>query len=199
MKKIIITILITLSIILIPNVKASEIELPEKTDHEIVKVYLFWSSKCQYCHNLIEYFSDKYIDYTDYFEIVTYQTNNSTDNSNLFKEVISYYPSTISGTSIPVIIIGDTYQQQGFGSDGTNIIKEALKAYEDENYIDMVEVAKENINSTAESKTFIETCSTAGVTCKTSSSTLSDTMVLGIIFGILIIGFGGLIIYSRKK
>ena len=59
MKKILVTILTVLSILLIPSVGAKT-KLPEKTDHEKVKVYLFWSSTCHNCHNLIEYFSNKY-------------------------------------------------------------------------------------------------------------------------------------------
>ena len=59
MKKILVTILTVLSILLIPGVGAKT-KLPEKTDHEKVKVYLFWSSTCHNCHNLIEYFSNKY-------------------------------------------------------------------------------------------------------------------------------------------
>ena len=40
MKKILVTILTVLSILLIPGVGAKT-KLPEKTDHEKVKVYLF--------------------------------------------------------------------------------------------------------------------------------------------------------------
>ena len=53
MKKILVTILTVLSILLIPSVGAKT-KLPEKTDHEKVKVYLFWSSTSQKCHKQIQ-------------------------------------------------------------------------------------------------------------------------------------------------
>ena len=69
MKKFIVLFIGVITLLFATNVKASKIELPEKTDHEKVKVYLFWSSTCKNCHNLISYFGDKYDAYEDYFEI----------------------------------------------------------------------------------------------------------------------------------
>ena len=79
MKKYILTLIAALSIFLMPTVSA-KVDLPEKTDHEKVKVYLFYSSTCGNCHNLLKYFSSKYLDYTDYFEFVTYQVDNNQNN-----------------------------------------------------------------------------------------------------------------------
>lgn len=198
MKKYIITILIALCIAIIPNVKAANIELPEKTDHEKVTIYLFWSSTCQHCHDFITYFSDKYLDYSDYFEIVTYQVNKSSVNSSLMSAVGAKIDET--GGYIPLIVIGESYHVVGFGSDGSEIIEEALKAYQDENYKDLVAETIAEEKSNAEAKTFLEACQAAGVTCAgdSSSSKVSDGIVIGIIFGVIVIGFAGLVFYSRK-
>ena len=49
-------------------------------------------------------------------------------------------------------------------------------------------------------KTFKDACSTAGITCKGGSLTSSsDGIIIGVVFGILIIGFTGIVIYSKKK
>ena len=39
----------------------------------------------------------------------------------------------------------------------------------------------------------------AGITCKGSKESKTDGIVIGIVFGVLILGFAGLIVLSRKK
>lgn len=198
MKKIIVTILSVLSILLIPSVEAKT-KLPEKTDHEKVKVYLFWSSTCHNCHNLIEYFSNKYNIYEDYFEIVTYQTNNDKVNSTLSNDIAEQVGEDPG--YVPLVIIGDTYHVLGWDeSVGKRIIDEALKAYQDENYTDIVAEKIKEDNLEVTEKTFTDACSIAGITCKGGSLTSSnDGIIIGVVFGILIIGFTGIVIYSKKK
>lgn len=197
MKKFLLTILVALSIILIPNVSA-KINVPEKIDHEKVKVYLFWSSTCKNCHNLISYFGDKYDAYEDYFEIVTYQVNTDKGNSelsNAIAEDVGEDPGYI-----PLVIIGNTYHVLGWqDSLGETIINEALKAYQDENYTDIVAKKIEDKKLTVTEKTFKDACSVAGITCKGSKESKTDGIVIGIVFGVLILGFAGLIVLSRKK
>ena len=197
MKKFLLTILVALSIVLIPNVSA-KINVPEKTDHEKVKVYLFWSSTCKNCHNLISYFGDKYDAYEDYFEIVTYQVNTDKANSelsNAIAEDVKEDPGYI-----PLVIIGNTYHVLGWqDSLGETIINEALKAYQDENYTDIVAKKIEDKQLTVTEKTFKDACSVAGITFKGSKESKTDGIVIGIVFGVLILGFAGLIVLSRKK
>lgn len=136
MKKVLIALLIALSLVFTPTVDAKT-SLPEKTDHEKVKVYLFWSSTCKNCHNLIKYFSNKYNIYEDYFEIVTYQVNNSEVNSKLSNDIAEQVGEDPG--YVPLVIIGNTYHVLGWDeSVGETIIDEALKAYQDENYTDIV-------------------------------------------------------------
>ena len=200
MKKYIITLLIALFVAFVPTAKA--VEVPEKTDHEVVKINLFWASWCSHCHDFIEYFSDKYADYSDYFEIVTYlvDTDNGRNEENgaLMQAAAEYFDED---AAYPLIVVGDNYHQLGFGSDGSNIIKAALDEYQNEDYVDIVTelIAKEKVNP--EVKDFEYACSTAKVKCSGAKETkkISDGVVIGIIFGVIILGFGGLIIYSNKK
>lgn len=199
MKKYILTLIAALSILIMPSVSA-KVDLPEKTDHEKVKVYLFYSSTCGNCHNLLKYFSSKYLDYKDYFEFVTYQVDNSKNNSQLSAAVAE--KTGEDQGYVPLIIIGNTYHNLGFGGDaGEEITKAALEAYQDDNYTDIVAQIKEDKKIDATETTFLDACEVSGISCKTESSKgkISDGAVIGIIFGVIVLGFGGLVVLSRKK
>lgn len=201
MKKVLITLLAVLSVFLAPVAKA--VELPEKTDHEKVKIYLFWASYCQHCHDFLSYFSENYEEYKDYFEIVTFQvdasdTTEKSNNSKLMSAVGEVIEETSGG--IPMIVVGNSFKQVGFGSDGSNIIEEALKAYEDDNYTDIVQKEIEDNKISASGKTFEEALEVAGISYNSNSNKKSnDAIIVGVVFGIVIAGFVGLVIISRKN
>ncbi len=198
MKKVLIALLIALSLVFTPTVDAKT-SLPEKTDHEKVKVYLFWSSTCKNCHNLIKYFSNKYNIYEDYFEIVTYQVNNSEVNSKLSNDIAEQVGEDPG--YVPLVIIGNTYHVLGWDeSVGETIIDEALKAYQDENYTDIVAKKINDDKLEAIEKTFTGACEISDISCKGGSLTSeSNGIVIAIVIGILVVGFAGIIILSRKK
>ena len=206
MKKILVTILTVLSILLIPSVGAKT-KLPEKTDHEKVKVYLFWSSTCHNCHNLIEYFSNKYNIYEDYFEIVTYQTNNDKVNSTLSNDIAKQVGEDPG--YVPLVIIGDTYHVLGWDeSVGKRIIDEALKAYQDKKYTDIVAKAMSDEKLSGKSETIVKAAYNEGIKVKKeyleeeglaeAKKGLSDGVIVGIVFAVILLGFGGLVLISRK-
>ena len=138
MKKILLFIITLL--FFIPVVGAAEINKPKVTNHEKVNIYLFWASWCPHCHDFISYFSDKYEEYSDYFEIITYQLDseyeiNNQGNNELLTAVRKELGNNSNG--IPFIVVGNWYKV-GFGSDGSDIIKEALLAYQESEYEDVV-------------------------------------------------------------
>ena len=157
MKKVLLFIITML--FAIPVANATVITKPQVTNHEKVTIYLFWASWCPHCHDFLEYFSDKYDEYSDYFEIVTYQLDtdyeiNNLENNNLLDAVrkeVGY-----DGSGIPFIIVGNWYQV-GFGSDGSNIIEEALKAYQSSKYTDVVKKVINSENSIGFDNTFENT------------------------------------------
>ena len=157
MKKVLLFIITML--FAIPVANATVITKPQVTNHEKVTIYLFWASWCPHCHDFLEYFSDKYDEYRDYFEIVTYQLDtdyeiNNLENNNLLDAVrkeVGY-----DGSGIPFIIVGNWYQV-GFGSDGSNIIEEALKAYQSSKYTDVVKKVINSENSIGFDNTFENT------------------------------------------
>lgn len=202
MKKVFLGVLVALSLALMPNVKAAEDDLPVITDHEKVTIYLFRSKTCGHCHDFLEYFAENYYKYQDYFEIVTYEVSNA-DNYELMTTVKERMGEEVDG-SIPYIVIGNNFDQLGFGTDGTDIIEEALNAYEDESYVDYVNqiIEEENLDP---AETSLEEAaseigaSVVGLNGEDPDAGLSDGAIVAIIFGILILGFGGLVLYSRKK
>lgn len=202
MKKVFLGVLVALSLALMPNVKAAEDDLPVITDHEKVTIYLFRSKTCGHCHDFLEYFAENYYKYQDYFEIVTYEVSNA-DNYELMTTVKERMGEEVDG-SVPYIVIGNNFDQLGFGTDGTDIIEEALNAYEDESYVDYVNqiIEEENLDP---AETSLEEAaseigaSVVGLNGEDPDAGLSDGAVVAIIFGILILGFGGLVLYSRKK
>ena len=202
MKKVFLGVLVALSLALMPNVKAAEDDLPVITDHEKVTIYLFRSKTCRHCHDFLEYFAENYYKYQDYFEIVTYEVSNA-DNYELMTTVKERMGEEVDG-SVPYIVIGNNFDQLGFGTDGTDIIEEALNAYEDESYVDYVNqiIEEENLDP---AETSLEEAaseigaSVVGLNGEDPDAGLSDGAIVAIIFGILILGFGGLVLYSRKK
>lgn len=197
MKKVVLSILVALSLLIIPNVKADD--LPTITDHEKVRVYLFRGNGCAVCRSFITAFSEIYQDYADYFEIVAYETWENTENASLMYDVKEYFGEEANG-SVPFIVIGSNFHSLGYNQN--TVIEEALAAYQDESYTDIVAQFVEDGNYDVTLETFAEAAAAEEIAIANASSSesgLSDGAIVAIIFGILILGFGGLIIYSRKK
>lgn len=198
MKKLLIVLITILNLFFIIPVEAKT-SLPEKTNHEKVKVYLFWSSTCTNCHNLMKYFANKYQDYESYFEIVTYQVNNDKNNASLastIAEQVGEKPGYV-----PLVIIGNTYHVLGWDDSlGEIITKEALKAYEDKEYTDIVAKEIKDNKLDVKEKSFAEACDVVGIKYNINTKNKVDTkFVIGFICVTVILGTIGLIILSRKR
>ena len=207
MKKVIIVALLVLSLCLVPNVNAAKKKTTTTTakEPEKVKIYLFWASWCPHCHDFIEYFADKYQDYEDQFEIVTYQVNVGDDNTpnEVNSVLMSYVGAELGreGSGIPLIIVGEWYQS-GFGSDGSNIIENALAARTDKNYKDVVAsvISKNNLDSDPQPFSKAIEIATGETETETPEEPKNnDTLIVVIVFAIIVLGFGGLFLYSRKN
>ena len=201
MKKVFLGFLVALSLFVMPGVKADE-DLPVITDHEKVTVYLFRSSSCGHCHDFLEYFAQNYYKYQDYFEIVSFEVSDG-ENYELMSAVKERMGADVDGR-IPYIVIGNSFDKLGFGTDGQEIIDEALAAYQDESYQDYVGSIIEEEGYEPSDETLEEAAESLGINVvglngEDPEACLSDGAIVAIIFGILILGFGGLVLYSRKK
>lgn len=198
MKKSLIVVITVLSLFISSAVQA-KINVPEKSDHEKVNVYLFWSSNCTNCHNLIKYFKDDYQNYQDYFQIVSYQINNNDNNSALADLIAEKVGEEVG--FVPLLVIGDSYHILGWDDKiGDTVIKEALKAYEDKNYTDIVAATIQEKKLDVENKTYQETCKVIGINCSDNSKEkLNTKFVICFVSSVILLGSGGLIALSKKE
>ncbi|MDE6284983.1 MAG: hypothetical protein K2M17_04485 [Bacilli bacterium] len=197
MKKLLV-VLVTIFSLFTLNVKAEAIELPEKTDHEIVKLYIFYGNECSHCHEFMDYFINNYKDeYKDYFEIVAMETWKNKDNNAFALEMKERFSISDEQYGVPFIIIGDYYKCGFSKASGLAVINEALKQYQNEDYEDIVAKEKESTKNNVVTETLREAAVTSGVAKK--EGTTSDAIVIGIIFAVVIAGLGGLVYLSRKK
>lgn len=110
---------------------------------EPIKVYLFSKDHCPYCERAESYIKGLDAEYGDYFDLVIYQVydiNFQIENKqyyNLMNNVAKVFKTEVNG--VPYIVIGDEFDTNGFGEETGDQIKEAiLKAYNNENYKDIV-------------------------------------------------------------
>ncbi len=197
MKKCLILFISILGLFLAVNVEA-KVKLPEKTDHEKVNVYLFWSSTCSNCHNLIKYFANKYQYYSDYFEIVAYQVNNNSTNEMLASEIAEEVGKDPG--YVPLVVIGDSYAVLGWDdSVGTTIIEEALKAYEDDEYTDIVLKRIDEKKLDVTKMMFSEVCKAIGVSYNVKDdSKVNAKFVVCFVSLVALMGISGLVFISKK-
>ncbi len=199
MKKLLISLFVVVCLVLIPNVKAAD-DLPEVTDHEKVTVYLFRGNGCHVCQSFLTEFSTMYQDYADYFEIVAYESWNNSENQELMLNAKEYFGED-ADSSVPFIVIGDSYHSLGYNAN--TVIEEALKAYQNESYTDLIAQMIEEEGYNAEAETFEEACADEGIMASdvntVQSGGISDGAIVAIIFVVIIVGFGSLVLFSRQQ
>lgn len=195
MKKILISVLCALSLSF-ANVYADEIEMPEVTDHEKVTIYLFRGQGCSHCYDALTYFNEIAKDYSDYFEIKTYEIWNNQYNYALLTDVLAVKEQEYEG--VPYIIVGESYSKTGFmESWGTEIINAALTEYQNEKYVDVV-AKTANDHQSAEVTSLREACVEEEIIVEERDSSADVYIIIGI-FAVIILGGGALVYFSRKK
>lgn len=192
MKKILLGI-IGLLLVVCVNVKA--IELPEVTDHEKVTVYVFRGSGCSHCYEALTYFNLLGDTYNDYFEVQTYEIWENNNNQMLIQDLIELKNLNAEKFGVPYILVGDTYDWEGFAQAyGENIVESALKEYQNPDYKDVVkELLKNNPNAKATS--LHDACVEEGIIVETNPA---DTYIVLGVFAVLLAGVAALVIFSRK-
>lgn len=180
-------IFLLLSFLFIFEVKA--IELPKKTDHELVTIYIFRGKDCSHCHDALTWFSENITRYEQYIQVRSYEVYQNPDNSILASKVADKMGEVLDG--IPYIIVGDSYDQEGFTvEDGPKIIKAALKEYENEKYNDLVLETLAGMSG-VHYDTLEEACALEGLT-KGQSNAVVATVVAS-----LMLIIGGFVFFAR--
>lgn len=194
MKKLLIS-LICLFALSIFSVNA--ISLPEKTDHEKVTIYVFRGSGCSHCYEALEYLNDNINKYSDYIDVVTYETWEDSSNATLLQAVAEAVNEDVGG--VPFIVIGSTYHKAGFATSlGEELIQTALDEYENTEYVDVVAQVATTMDSNP--APLRDACIAEGIKVATTNEEKSnDALIIIGIFAVIIGGFTALMVCSRKK
>lgn len=182
MKKVLLLISLLVFILLPKNVYASN----------KVTIYFFRGATCSHCEEALEYINNHKDEIDEDIEIITYEVWENANNENLHQAVVEKLDVPDSSkNSVPFIVIGDIYQigMNGNKTDFDKILNMARAYVEDENYTDVV---KEVLN---ENKFEVKALSLDELYSEPNKVV---TIVVYSIFGIIVLGIGAMIIFSRK-
>lgn len=178
MKKI---ILVILSLLLIFNVKADEINLSDyntetleevfksegintdlssyKESDDKVNIYLFRGKGCPHCSDFINYVNNTLLKkYSDYFNLISFETWYDENNATLLNQVGEFfnYDTNSQQFGIPFIIIGDKTFVGYSDSYNSQIEEEIVKLYKSKDKYDVFkEMANPSNKTEPLSSTFI--------------------------------------------
>lgn len=111
-------------------------------DAKEVDVYLFYSETCYNCAELDKYLEEIKDEYP-YMNIVKYEVTQDDENNKLMIDVKSKLKE--SDFHVPYTVIGTT-GIIGFNDTVKNYITNALTKYSEEDYVDIVDVVKNNLD-----------------------------------------------------
>jgi glutaredoxin len=208
MKKLLLTFAAILSIFAVSNVSATT--LPKVTSHEKVTIYIFRGKGCPHCQEAIKYLYNNISKYSDYMTVKTYEVWKNSDNASLMQAVAKAKGEDANG--VPYIVIGNSYSTAGYGNDdsGKKIISEALKAYQDDSYVDLVAKTIKDTNASVSATSLNEAASEENITSdstdtnssktttdsKENTDTKSNKYDVYIILGIFIVVIGGIAVLA---
>jgi glutaredoxin len=173
--------------------KSDKKDLPKKTDHEKVSIYIFRGDGCSHCHDAISYLYNNINPYKDYIEVKTYEVWKDVHNKMLFDSVIQKFGKEKSG--VPFIVIGDAYYFEGYADNGNDFIKTALEEYQNDEYKDIV---KETIEENKYENLKMTTLKEAAIEEKIASEGNGLFAMLGV-FAAVIIGVGIFLIVTKEN
>ena len=173
--------------------KSDKKDLPKKTDHEKVSIYIFRGDGCSHCHDAISYLYNNINPYKDYIEVKTYEVWKDANNKTLFDSIIQKFGKEKSG--VPFIVIGDAYYFEGYADNGNDFIKTALEEYQNDEYKDIV---KETIEENKYENLKMTTLKEAAIEEKIASEGNGLFAMLGV-FAAVIIGVGIFLIVTKEN
>lgn len=110
-----------------------------KESEDKINIYLFRGHKCGFCNSFLTFLYNNAEEYGKYFNLVSYEIFNDSNNSKLFEEVSKFMDGK-SATGVPYIVIGDT-AFGGFNesNDGDAIKSKIKELYESKDRYDVFE------------------------------------------------------------
>lgn len=157
-----------------------------------VTLYLFRGSTCGHCEEAINYFNNHKDEIPSNVKFVTYEVFDNKTNATLFDKVSDKVNVPKKDkNNVPFFIVGSNYEI-GYGgpADFNSVINMASTVADSKEYTDIVsETIKENqINAKSMNleQLFPEPNKVV-------------TIIVYVIFGVIVLGFGAMIIFSRKN
>lgn len=167
--------------------------LPIKVDAKSkVTIYFFRGYNCHYCEESLEYINKHKDEIPDNVEIVTYEVWKNENNEKLHQAVIKELDVNESyKNSVPFLVVGDQYKvgMEATDTDFKKLISMAEDALKSDDYKDVVSNLVKEQNIDVKSITFEDLY-------KGPNKTV--TIVVYTIFGLVVLGIGAMIIFSRK-
>ncbi len=184
MKKFILLITLILSVFILSGCNKED---------DKVKIYFFRGYNCSHCESSIEYINNHKSDIPKEIEIITYEVWKNPNNEKLHAALVDKLNVEDKyKESVPFLVISDEYQigLDGNLSDFTELINKAKKYINNPDYKDIV------------APTMTELQKKEGIKFQSSTlykdSTVATYIVLSI-FGVAVLGFIALIVFSRKN
>lgn len=184
MKKIILS-LITVLILIMPMCANAE----SKND---VTIYMFRSTECPHCEDALKYLNNNKEDIPEGVKLKTYQVYKNSNNTKLLEQIekdLNFADKDIG--SVPLFVVGDKYVF-GYGSvaDAKKVFNLAEEAKNSDDYKDIVKETIKKYNLKDDSMTLEKIF---------AEPNKIVTTIVYCIFGIIVLGFGAMIIFSRKN
>ena len=158
-----------------------------------VNIYIFRGSTCSHCEEALSYIKEHRDEIPENVNIITYEVWDNQNNQKLEQAVakrLGIDTTNDKEFGVPFIVIGEEYLTGYEGLVTFNkIVSLAEKAKEDSEYKDIVEDEASKISVKLKSYTFEELYAGPNKTV---------TIIAYSILGAVIIGFLGMIIFSRK-
>lgn len=115
-------------------------------DDDKINIYLFWGNGCQHCEDLFLYLSEIWDDYSQYFNLYSFEIWQDKDNQEIMDYFMKQLGQPTGQQSTPTFIIGDELFQGFRESDKEKITGTIMSEYEDRtNVMDFSDVL--NINT----------------------------------------------------
>lgn len=94
----------------------------EETEDQ-VQIYLFWSSTCTHCHDVLEFINDNLDEYGEKIKMRSYETSTNADNYALQQKVAKFF--SINAPGVPLLVVGES-TFYGFSDSIKDKILEAI-------------------------------------------------------------------------
>ena len=184
MKKILILCSLVLSLFILPmNGYAEE-------ESNTITVYLFRGDTCAHCHEALEYISNHREEIPEGVEIVTYEVWENGINRDFHNEVAERLGIDEDDyDTVPCFVVGEEHIL-GYSTGTWDELFDIARDYQDNgDYKDIVEEVNRDLQLDVEARTLDDLYSEPSVVA---------TIIVYSVFGVIILGFVVMIVFSRK-